>query len=294
MDNAGNKKYTVAKESDGTIQITFTIPKDIIVANQKKALEELGRNIEVPGFRKGNAPIDKVKDHVSKEKIIEKTLSEILPKILSDALTNEKIKPSVFPKFELVSSTEGENWQVRAITCEILPFELGEYKVKLKGLFSQGKIWTPDKGINNNEAKEPTRVEKEQKIIEALLQILTPIVPKVLIDEEVNSRLSQLLSRIEKLGLTLESYLTSIGKNPQSLRQEYEKQSEEAIKIELILEEVANDENITVSQNEIDEAVKASATDANMQENLKSPDQQRLIKTILSRRKALDFLLTLL
>jgi hypothetical protein len=36
-----------------------------------------------------------------------------------------------------------------------------------------------------------------------------------LIDEEVNSRLSKLLERIEKLGLTLESYLSSIGKTAQ-------------------------------------------------------------------------------
>ncbi len=295
MDKANNKNYVVAKDSDGTIQITFTIQKEIIVGNQKKALEEMAKEIEVPGFRKGNAPIDKVKEHVSRKKLIEKTLSGILPKMFSDALINEKIRPSVFPKFELVSSAEGEDWQVRAITCEIPAFELGDYKGKIKGLFSQGKIWTPEKGLDEKEgSKEPTRVEKEQKIIEVLLQTVTAVVPKILIDEEVNSRLSQLLSRIEKLGLTLEGYLTSIGKNPQNLREEYAKQSEEAIKIELILEKVAGEEKITVSENEIDEAVKASSSDPKIKENLKSPEQLSLIKTIILRRKALDFLLTLL
>jgi FKBP-type peptidyl-prolyl cis-trans isomerase (trigger factor) len=293
MNDSAGKNYTVAKESDGTIQITFTIPKEMIFDNQKKALYELGKDIEVPGFRKGNAPSEKVKEHVSREKLIEKILAGILPKMLSYALTNEKIKPSVFPKFELVSSAEGENWQVRAITCVIPTFELGNYKDKIKGLFRQSKIWTPEKG-QDKETKEPTRVEKEQKVIEVLLQTITLIVPKILIDEEVNSRLSQLLSRIEKLGLTLEGYLASIGKDPQLLRHEYSKQSEEAIKIELILEKIANEEKITVSQNEIDDAVKASSADPKIQENLKSPEQLNLIKTILSRRKALDFLLTLL
>lgn len=293
MNKLSDKNYIVAKESDGTIQITFTIPKEQISENKKKALEELGKNIEVPGFRKGNAPIEKVEEHVAREKLIERTLSAVLPKMLSDALTNEKIAPSVYPKFELVSSPDGEDWQVRAITCVIPIFILGDYKEKIKGLFSSGKIWTPDKSQDEQKAKEPTRVEKEQKIIEFLLQSINLTVPKILIDEEVNSRLSQLLSRIEKLGLTLDGYLASIGKNPQSLRLEYHKQSEEAIKIELILEKVGIEEKITVSQTEIDEAIKASSADPKIQENLRTPEQLNLIKTILLRRKALDFLLTL-
>lgn len=294
MDSKTDKNYAVAKESDGTIQITFTISKDAIASNEKKALEEFSKEVEVPGFRKGNAPLDRIKEHVSKEKLVEKTLSGILPKMLTDALTVEKIRPSVFPKFELVSSAEGEDWQVRAITCEILPFELGNFKENIKGLLNKEKIWTPDKDGNEKESNQPNRMDKEQKIIESLLQTIKIIIPRVLIEEEVNSRLSQLLSRIEKLGLNLESYLASIGKNPQTIREEYFKQSEESIKIELILEKIAEEEKITVSQNEIDEAVKASSSDPSIKEKLESPEQLNIIKTILGRRKALDFLLTLL
>ena len=294
MDSKTDKNYAVAKEGDGTIQITFTISKDAIASNEKKALEEFSKEVEVPGFRKGNAPLDRIKEHVSKEKLVEKTLSGILPKMLTDALAVEKIRPSVFPKFELVSSAEGEDWQVRAITCEILPFELGSFKENIKGLLNKEKIWTPDKEGNEKESNQPNRMDKEQKIIESLLQTIKIIIPRVLIEEEVNSRLSQLLSRIEKLGLNLESYLASIGKNPQTIREEYFKQSEESIKIELILEKIAEEEKITVSQNEIDEAVKASSSDPSIKEKLESPEQLNIIKTILGRRKALDFLLTLL
>lgn len=294
MEKKGVKNYVIAKDSDGTIQITFTIDKGVISERQKVVLIELGKDTEVPGFRKGNAPPEKVKEHISREKLIERILSGILPKMFSDSLISEKIKPSIFPKFELISSADDENWQVRAITCEISPFDLNDYKSKIKGLFSKDKIWTPQKGAENKEVKEPSRVEKEQKIIEMLLQVYHPVVPKILIDEEVNSRLSQLLSRIEKLGLTLEGYLSSIGKDPQTVRQEYAKQSEDAIKIELILEKVANDEKITTSQSEVDEAIKASSGDPAISENINSPEQINLIKTIIMRRKALDFLITLL
>lgn len=290
--NTMDKNYTVAKESDGTIQITFTISKEIAAENQSKALDELGKDIEVPGFRKGNAPSQKVKENVSREKLIEKTLSLILPKMLSDALSTEGIKPSVYPKFELVSANENENWQVRALMCEVLPFDLGDYKDKLKGLIAASAIWTPGKPQKDEKDQKISRQEKEQKIIELLLKEINPVVPKVLVNEEVDSRLSQLLARIEKLGLTLEGYLSSIGKTPQLIRDEYIKQSEEAIKVELILEKIATNEKLEIKDSEIEEAIKASSTDPKIQSNLQS--QKLMIKTILLRRKALDFLLRLL
>jgi FKBP-type peptidyl-prolyl cis-trans isomerase (trigger factor) len=294
MDKSDNKNYVVARESDGTIQITFTIAKDEISKNQLKVIEDLGKDVEVPGFRKGNAPADKVKERLSSEKVIEKTLSLILPKMLATVLTDEKIRPSIYPKFEVISANENEDWQVRALMCEIPQFALGDYKKNIKGLLNASKIWTPDNKDDPEKSKEPSRNEKEQKIIDYLLQNINLTIPRILIEEEVNSRLSQLLARIEKLGLTLEGYLSSIGKTPQLLREEYSKQSQEAIKIELILEKVSVSENIKISDSEIDQAISASSTDPTIQKNLNSPDQRNLIKTILARRKALDFLLTLL
>jgi len=49
-----------------------------------------------------------------------------------------------------------------------------------------------------------------------LLRNIKIEIPKLLIEEEVNTRLSQLLERIEKLGLDLEKYLQTIGKQPRN------------------------------------------------------------------------------
>ena len=293
MDNKPTKNYSVAKESDGTIQITFTIAKDIISKNEEAALTELGKDMEVSGFRKGKAPLSKVKESVAREKYLEKTLSGILPQLVSDAIQAEKIKPSIYPRFELVSAEDGRDWQVRAVLCEIPTFELGDYKSQIKKLLTQTKIWTPDSKDNKKEEKEPSRMEKEQKIIDFLLGFVKVTVPRVLIDEEVNSRLSQLLARIEKLGLTLEGYLKSIGKEATLLREEYAKQSENAIKVELILEKIGLEEKLKVTDKEIDEAISASSNDPNASANMNLPEQRGVIRTILLRRKALDSLLTI-
>jgi len=101
------------------------------------------------------------------------------------------------------------------------------------------------------------------------------------------------LERIEKLGLTLDSYLSSINKTAENLRKEYEDQSRQAIVIDLILSEVANKENIKIDKTQIDAAIKASSADPNLAKKLDTPEQRRVIESILRRRATLDFFTSL-
>ena len=286
-----NLAPVVARSDDGTIQITFTLGWNEIEKARNKAAMELGSEIDVPGFRKGMAPLPKVIEKIPQQKLIEKTLSEILPTLLGQAISENNLKIAIYPKFELVSANESEDWQVRAVTCEIPAFTLGSYKEEIRGIFNTKEIWTPEK--QGEEKKQISTPEKEQKILEVLVNTIKPKIPKILIDEEVNARLSQLLERIEKLGLTLENYLASIGKNPQSLRQEYETQSQSAISVELILNKIAEDEGIKIDPSEIDNAIKAGSASDDLQKKFNSPEQRNIIESVLKRRKALDFLLTL-
>jgi trigger factor len=106
----------------------------------------------------------------------------------------------------------------------------------------------------------------------------------LLIQEEVNSRLSQVLQRIEKLGLTLEGYLKSVGKDPEGLRKEYEIQAKDAISLELILNEIANSEKIEVEENEVLELIKTTG------EKLEkvNDEQKSILKRVILRQKALE------
>jgi FKBP-type peptidyl-prolyl cis-trans isomerase (trigger factor) len=285
-------KSIIAKSDDGSVQITFTIPWKEIEIAKNKVLEVLGKEIEIPGFRKGMAPVLKVEEKVGKTVVIEKTLSEILPKLLGEAIAENKLKIAIYPKFELLSAKDEEDWQIRAITCEIPEFDLGNYKEEIKAAFSADSIWTPNKG-EGNEKKEISVAEKEQKIIDLLIKSIKVNIPKVLIDEEVNTRLSRLLERIEKLGLSLENYLASIGKNPELLRKEYEESARNAISAELILNKISQIEGIKIEEKEINDAIKAGSASEDLQEKLNTPEQRSIIESILRRRHALDFLVSL-
>jgi FKBP-type peptidyl-prolyl cis-trans isomerase (trigger factor) len=272
---------TIAKEESGNIQITFTIPYALVSSAQEKVIQEYAKEAEIPGFRKGNAPIEKVKEKIPQTTLTEKALAGILPEALSLAINENKIRPAIYPKFELIKANENEAWEVRAVTCELPVVILPDYSKLIK----EGVIKTP---------KELSKEEKEQKVIKILLDAIKINVPKLLISEEVDARLSSLLQRIEKLGLSLEGYLGSIGKTPEKIREEYEIQAKNTISIELILNEIINDKKIEVSEKEVDEAIKAASADAKLAERLNTPEQRRFVKSVLSRRSALDYLTSLI
>ena len=289
-----NITSVIARESDGNIQITFTIPFSVVKKAKEETIKEFAKETEIPGFRKGMAPLTKVAEKVPESRLIEHSLSHILPKALAEAITQNKLKIAIYPKFELISDKDGENWQVRGITCELPEVTLGNYKSAVEGASRASTLWTPDKG-KPDEKKEPSRQDKEQVVIKALLENVKITIPKILIEEEADSRLSNLLERLEKLGLALESYLASIGKKPQDLRADYANQAKDAISLDLILTKIAQDQGITIDPKEIDAALNMSQMAKS--DKKESPDnvedRKRLIESILKRRAALDFLVNL-
>lgn len=284
---------TLAKESDGTIQITLNLPHSFIKKAEADVLSEISKEITLPGFRKGKAPLSKVKGSVTKETLIKKILGKILSKAIGEAIEEHKIKPVLYPRIEVLKANDNEAWEIRATTCELPKIELGNYKQVISGLGKSKAIWTPDKA-KNAEPKEPSREEKEQLIIKTLLDSIKITVPKILIEEEVEDRLAQLLDKIDKLGLTLEGYLASLGKTVEVLRAEYQEQAKNTISLELILEEIAKEQKVVISDKQIDEVIGAAQADPTLKSKLDNPQQRRVIASILRRRTSLDSLVKLM
>lgn len=287
MAKTTNKKEsptnsTLAKSDDGTVQMTLTIPWKRVEEERKHVAQEMGANIEVPGFRKGKAPIERLMKHIPSEQLIEHTLSHLLPEYVSEAIKEHKISPAIYPRFELVKAQEGDDWQIRAITAEIPEIKLGDYKKAISGELSAMSI-----------TKEPTKDEKEQKALHTLIETVDVKIPAIIIDEEVNARLAQLLQRLEKLGINLESYLASIGKSAEQLRQEYLLQAEQALKLDFILSTIGEQENIEITDKEVDEFINVSNASAEAAESLNSPEQRAGIRSMLRKRKVIDSIASL-
>ncbi len=276
----------VAKSDDGTIQITFTIPNDRIKKEKESVIASESKNVQIPGFRAGMAPKDKVAEKLGQTKIMEKTLSAILPKALEEVLSKEKFSLAIYPKFELLSAKEGDPWTVRATTCEMPKVEVENYKEVLLNEAKATDIWTHDKG-KPDQKPELKEEEKETLVLKKILSLSKVKLPEILINQEVDQRLTALLSRLEKLALTLESYLASQGKTAASLRDEYRSQVKDSITLELALNKIAKEEKIEVSNEEIEKILSASQADPKLAKDLKDEAQKNVLKGILLRQKAL-------
>ncbi len=273
------------KEPDGTIRLTITIPSADIKKTWEEVMADVVKNAQIQGFRKGKAPRKLVEEKTDKEKIKEEVLKKLLPIVYTEAVKTQNIRPIINPKIHIdpdqvgVEKLEEEkDWQFTALTCEAPVVNLNNYKNSVKNITAKSKIIIP--------GKEKSEIKFEE-IVKALLESVNAKIPEILVDNETNRLLSQTLEDVKKLGLTLDQYLSSTGKNPQILREEYRGKAKNDIKLEFALAKIAEEEKITVEEKEIEEAINASKGDEE-RKNLES--NRYLLASILRQQKTLDFL----
>ncbi|MDP3955248.1 MAG: trigger factor [bacterium] len=284
-------KSILAKQTDGTLQLNITIPESEVKKAYDEVFSSVSQDSELPGFRKGKAPKKLVEEKVDKTKVYEQVLQKIVPNAYLEAVNENKLKPVVSPKVELLKAEEGADWEIRATTCERPEVVLGDYKEEIRKEMATGKLWTPQtqKNEKDTDNTEATHDEKTQKVMEILLKTVKLDLPSVLAEDELNRALSNLIAQTEKLGLTIDQYLNSINKTVEQIRAEYRERIEGDLKIQLILDEIAKAEKTEVKEEEIDALITASG-DEKIKENLNKPENRLYLKGILARRKTLDFL----
>jgi FKBP-type peptidyl-prolyl cis-trans isomerase (trigger factor) len=271
-------KAASTKSDDGTITLTITIPKAGIAKAQAEIVDEYVKDATLPGFRKGKAPKKIVEEKLDKEKLKEEILKKLLPVFYVEAVKEHNLQPIVHPKIHVGKVDEGEDWEFSAITAELPQVVLKDYKKAIKDITAKSKIVLPGK-----EQQEP----KMEDIVEALLANVTVTIPSLLVDQEVDRLLAQTLDEVKTLGLTLDQYLASTKKTPEELRKDYAEKAENDIKIEFVLQKIAEEEKIAVEEKEVEEAIARAKSDqerANLQAN------RYLLANILRQQKTLDFL----
>jgi len=271
----------IQKTEDGTINLTVTIPVSRVEDARKAVVESFSKEAELPGFRKGKAPKKLVEEKLDEEKIKEEVLRKLLPQTYLEATKEHNLNPIVSPQIHVQKLDEDKDWQYVAVTCEMPEIDLEKYKEEVKKVTAKGKIIVP--------GKEPQPVSFEE-ISRAILSSVKIKIPKLILGREVDRLLSQTLDEIKRLGMTLDQYLASTGKNAEQLRVEYEAKAENDIRLEFALAKISDSENITVTDEEINNAIKESKTD----EERKSLEQNRyLLATVIRQRKTLEFLRSL-
>ncbi|MDD3531996.1 MAG: trigger factor [Candidatus Shapirobacteria bacterium] len=273
---------------DNTIEIEVTIDQKKIKEEYDRVLADFQKNTEVKGFRKGKAPKEKVEKVIGQNEIYQQVINNILPRVYQRAVEEQQLKPIISPRAELISAKDDKDWQVKFTTCQLPEVDLNNYKEEVKKVIAKETIWTPEKGKPaTKENKDLQKAKKFQTIIDTLAKTVKVTLPKVLIDNEVNQKLAALVEKTEKLGLSIDQYLATLGKTAEEIKNEYQQESEKNWKLELALNKISDEKKVVVSDQDIDEALNKIS---NPKEKEQLANQRYMLSSMIRRQKTLELL----
>lgn len=276
-----------------TFELEFSLSWEQVKKTYDKVLNELTKKAKIEGFRPGKAPKDLVEKSLEKGKPYGEVINQLLPLSYAQAVKQHQLRPALAPKITIVSAEENKPWQFKALSCELPEIKLGEYEKICRGALAKEKIWTPGKGTAEaKETKEPTQSQKLNLLSKALLDEIKIELSDLLIDSERNRMLSRLLEQIQKLGLTIDQYATSNNKTVDQIKQEYQLTAANTLKLELILQTIAEDKKFKVETKDIDTLINASG-DEKIKKQLNTLSERVYLETLLKKQRAIDYLLTL-
>ncbi len=287
--------YTANKLPKSTIEVSVNIPWADITKEYDVAFENLRQNLTVEGFRKGKAPKAIAEKHLRKDDVYQELVRTMISRVYREIVEKENYSPIVSPKIDLSNAKENEDWTIKITIAEKPVVELGEYKKAItdaKAELKKDAIWVPGKG--EEQPSEKKQEEQKQKglnlALDALLKTAKCDIPDLIIETEMENRLSRLVDDVQKVGLNMDSYLKSKNLTIEDLRKQYTQEIESTYKIEFILAALGDKEDIKVEDEEINKlfaGIKDEKERANAQKNA------YFYASILRKQKTIEFLMNL-
>jgi trigger factor len=147
--------------------------------------------------------------------------------------------------------------------------------------------------IKEFEEKEGLRFEGE--LVDKLVESVAIEIPQFLINEELDRMSASFEQQLTKNGLTLDRYLEQIKKTKDDLRKQWQSEAEKRIKIALLLDKVARQEKIEISDKEIKDEIQKIINQnpdkkKEISAELEKEEQKKYIKNVLKNRKVIQYL----
>jgi trigger factor len=148
------------------------------------------------------------------------------------------------------------------------------------------------KEVKQNQAP----IDKENQVIDALINRATMEVPKIMIENQVNQLVEDFSNKIRQQGMSMDMYLQYMGQTIDTMKDAYRENAEVQVKGRLALECVAQKENIQVTKDEVTEEIKRMSEQYNMPiEMLQSSmteDDKKALEVDLKVKKAVELVLS--
>ncbi len=257
-------KITEKEIKNNTANVEVLVSKETVDHTKEHVVDEMIKTVTVKGFRQGKAPRSIAEQNLSQEKLNNHIITHILNDTVVSVIKDKNYQTLGRPVLEKLEPQKDGDIKI-VLNIPLYPkFQLGKYQDQVKKLTKKDK--------------------KVEDIYEVLLKNIKIDVPKVLVDEESKYSLEKLEEHAKSLNITLDKYLEAIKKTLEEVKGEYEKSAEKSIKLDLILLEIADSQKIDVTKEELESLITAAGA---------KEHQVEQIKSIIKRRKTLDYLMSL-
>ncbi len=286
--------HTLKKLPAQTYEISLKISWDQIQTEYQKAFDAVLSQFEFEGFRKGKVPRAIGEKHIKKQVVYDQMIRSFIPAVYEDVIKKESLRPIVNPQIDLLKAKENEDWEIKVVVAQKPDVKLNDYKKKVleaKAGLKKDEIWVPGKDEKKSGEDEKTKQDRQlNAALSALLKEISCEISPLIIEAELNKRLSQVVDDVQKLGMTVDTYLQSKGITMDNLKKQYSDEITQMYKLEFILLEIAEAENIKV---ENDELTKLFSSIKNEKERASAQANSYFYASIVRKQKTLDFIIGL-
>ncbi|HAE81679.1 MAG: trigger factor [Clostridium sp.] len=159
---------------------------------------------------------------------------------------------------------------------------LEEYKADLKTQLEDRKM-------------RAATTENENNVVDKVVANAQMDLPKAMIDTEARSMADEYAQRLQNQGLNINDYLKYTGQTVEKLLEQLTPEAEKRIRTRLVLEKVAETENIEVNDEiyaeQLEKMAKDYQIDLDRFKSFITPDQEKQIRGDLKIQQAIDFLM---
>jgi len=122
-------------ENNNEVKLSFEIESEKFEDAMKKVYEKNAKYFNIPGFRKGKAPMQIVEKHYGPSIFYEDAFNELVPEIYEKALEDNKVDAVSRPQVDITQMEKGKDLIFTATVQTSPEVKLGKYKgIELKNI----------------------------------------------------------------------------------------------------------------------------------------------------------------
>ncbi len=252
------------------VEFTVELDKDEFKDYIGKAAEQIGEEMEIEGFRKGKAPQHVVMEKAGKQTVlnqaaqlaVRETYMAAMNKLEQGEVGEEGKEVQIVSQPDInIAKMAFDNPFIYKVKAARMPdVDLPDYKDIASGVEKE-EVEVTEEEIENIRQRKQERADEERKqeILDKIAEETDVEIPKELLEREERVMFENTKQNIKQnLGISFEDYLEKIDKTEEEFKKDLRPEAEKRITNFLVLKQIAKDEEVEVTEEEVMEAIKKS------------------------------------